>query len=138
LLESFLQEDRPEKVPNDSFRKAKHGDVTIIHIFRNNIKMFYTSIPIDPKAGKGLSLHIFYESKESNYLSQFTIELAGIILLMVILTLSLLQLIRIKVNRFRESVLRISNGDLSHRINVEGRGVVDDHQQQGDNGQCVP
>jgi len=124
MLESFPPEDMPEKVPADIYRKAQHGDVRIYHFLRNNIKMFYTSIPLD--TGAGVSLHIFYQSEEDRYRSRFTIGLLGIILIMAVLTLSLLQFIRIKVNRFRKSVFRISDGDLDHRVDVKGRGVVED------------
>jgi signal transduction histidine kinase len=126
ILESFTPEERPGKPPKRIYRKATRGDVTIYHVLQNNIKMFYTDIPLDPEAGKGLSLHIYYESEDSKYLSQFTVELAGILFIMIALALSLIQFIRVKVNRFRRSVLRIADGDLSHRVEVGGRGVVED------------
>jgi len=126
LLESFAPEERPEKIPADVYRKAIRGDVQIIHVLQDKIKRFYTSIPLDPEAGDGLSLHIFYQGMDDKYLSQFTIELTAVILIMVVLALSLLQLIRLKVNRFRMSVVRIADGDLDHRVDVKGRGVVEE------------
>jgi len=126
VLESFPPGDRPAKVTTGFDLNARFGDVTISHVFRNGLKFIYTDVPFAGKTGDGLSLHILYEGEMRRYKSQFMIGLAGIILVMVILALSTLQFIRIKVNRFRKSVLRIAGGDLSHRVSVSGRGVVED------------
>jgi len=126
MLESFSLEDRPAKVTTGFDIDAKFGDVTISHIFRKKLKFIFTDVPFDPKIGDGLSLHILYEGEMGNYKSRFMIGLAGIILIMTIFALSVLQFIRIKVNLFRRSVLRIADGDLSHRVAVNGRGVVED------------
>jgi signal transduction histidine kinase len=126
VLESYLPEDRPAKVTANYNIHARLGDVTIFHFFSQKRKFVYTDIPLDPRISNGLSLHILYEGELGNYRSRFLIGLAGIIIIMTVLALSLFQLIRIKVSRFRNSVLRITDGDLSHRVEVKGRGVVED------------
>jgi len=126
ILESFPINERPAKVSTRFDMHSKFGDVTISHIFQKNLRLIFTDVPFDPKIGDGLSLHILYEGEKGNYKQQFMIGLAGIILIMTILALSVLQFIRIKVNRFRKSVIRIADGDLSHRVAVDGRGVVED------------
>jgi two-component system, OmpR family, sensor histidine kinase CpxA len=126
LLESFSPEDRPPKIPQGYTLYAIISDVTIIHLFQGGHKNIYTSVPFDPQMGDGLSLHIFSEGELGNYRERFLIGLAGIILIMAVFALSVLQFIRVKVNRFRKSVLRIADGDLDHRFDVKGRGVVED------------
>lgn len=126
ILASFPSEERPEKLATDVYRTAKWEGVDISQFYRDEIKLFFTETPLELEAADGLSLHIFYESERTNYLSKFTIGLAGIILVMAIIALSMLQFIRVKVNRLRQSVLRIAEGDLAHRVAVDGRGVVEE------------
>jgi two-component system sensor histidine kinase CpxA len=126
VLASFPSEERPEKLSTDVYRSTKRDGVDISQFYRNNIKMFFTETPLDLDASDGLSLHVFYESERTKYLSKFTIGLAEIILIMAVIALSLLQFIRVKVNRLRGSVLRIADGDLDHRVAVDGRGVVEE------------
>lgn len=126
LVASFPPEGKPEKLTTDVYRKAQREGVSITQFYRNDVKMFFTEVGLDSQEGLGLSLHIFYESGRSNYLSKFAIGLAELILIMAVLALSLLQFIRFKVNRFRRSVIRIAEGDLGHRVSVKGRGVVED------------
>jgi two-component system, OmpR family, sensor histidine kinase CpxA len=126
MLESFSLKNRPAKITKGFDIDAKFDDVTISHVFQKNLKFIYTDVPFDPQIDDGLSLHILYEGEMGNYKTKFMIGLAGIILIMTILALSVLQFIRIKVNLFRKSVLRIDNGDLSHRVAIKGRGVVED------------
>jgi two-component system sensor histidine kinase CpxA len=126
LVASFPSGSRPVKLTTDIYRSARREGVNITQFYRNDVKMFFTDVDLDPEVGQGLSLHVFYESDRSNYLSKFTVGLAGIILIMAVLALSLLQYIRLKVNRFRKSVVRIADGDLSHRVAVRGKGVVED------------
>jgi two-component system sensor histidine kinase CpxA len=126
VLASFPPEDQPAKLTTDAYRNTHRDGVDISQFYRDDIKMFFTETPLGMEPGSGLSLHVFYESERSNYLSKFTIGLAEIILIMAVIALSLLQFIRIKVNRLRGSVLRIADGDLSHRVAVDGRGVVEE------------
>jgi two-component system, OmpR family, sensor histidine kinase CpxA len=126
VLESYLPEDRPAKVTANYNIKTRMGDVSIFHYFSQKRKYIFTDIPLDSRIGNGLSLHILYEGELGDYRSRFLMGLAGIIVIMAVLALSVLQVIRIKISRFRKSVLRIAEGELSHRVEVDGHGVVED------------
>lgn len=126
VLKSFSPEDSPPEIPDGRNMYAKFGDVVIIHVFSGGRKYVYTETSFSIPEGDKLLLNIFIEGELGNYRSQFFLGLAGIILIMAVFALSILQFIRVKVNRFRKSVQIISNGDLTHRVQIKGRGVVED------------
>jgi two-component system, OmpR family, sensor histidine kinase CpxA len=122
VIESFSYKDISKDILKGFDSTYKYGDVNLSHIFQGDLHFIFTDVALS----EGLNLKILYRSEKRTYRSKFLMGLAGIILVMTILALSLLQFIRIKVNRFRNSVLIISNGDLSHRVSVQGKGVVED------------
>ncbi len=126
LLASFPPEKRPVIREAEVARSSRQHGVNFYRLYVDEMRMSYVETPLDSEAGEPLSLHILDGSLHINHDSKFTFGIAGIILVMLVITVSLMQFIRIKVNRLRKSVLRIAGGDLAHRVAVDGRGVVEE------------
>lgn len=124
ILDSFTTGKRPAIV-RAGFNKVEiYDDVNVSHLFQDNLHAIYTDVFLDNPNEKQMSLHILYESEKKHYRSQFLMGLARIVLIMTVLAFSFFWAIKSKVTKFQASVTKIANGDLSHRVLIDGKGFI--------------
>jgi len=88
---------------------------------------FYAIIPIALHREEAGKLHILFQKKEDDHHWRgFAIGLIIIGLIIAILIMPLTRLITKRVKLLRESAIRISQGDLSHRATVRGKDEIGD------------
>ena len=82
-------------------------------------------IPLGPKAGRDISLHVlFHKMPPLHPEGGFALGLALVGAVIALLVLPVSRLISRPVNRLRDSALRLSKGELSHRVNVKSRDEI--------------
>lgn len=85
----------------------------------------YLYVTIEYKGKHPGTIHYLYEGlREKRDENGFFIGLAGIGIVVALLVMPVSWLITRRLNRLRESALRIGDGDLSHRADVRGKDEV--------------
>ncbi len=124
VLKSF-----PGEIPERLLRIPRHrikdlGNLKVYRYFRKG-QVFYITVPVELRRGELGDLHILFEGMETgHHEGTFLLGLAGIGVVIALLVIPVSRLITEPVKRLRHSVLRIAEGDLSHRAAVRTRDEV--------------
>lgn len=86
---------------------------------------YYAVFPVQLLEKDGGEVHLFFEKqKEAHPEGRFALGLLIIGLIIALLMIPVSRLVTVRIKRLRESVHRIAEGDLSHRVGVKGRDEI--------------
>jgi signal transduction histidine kinase len=122
-LKSFSG-DIPKRVSRLLRKQAvTYSDITI-YLGRN--QDFYAFMPINFPGGQNGYVHVFFDRKEGPPppIRGFAIGLLVIGLMAALLTIPVSRIITARLKKLRQSALTISEGNLSHRVNIKGTDEI--------------
>lgn len=117
-------------IPNASEKRIcmeMNGDMGAFEVQRGLSKTYglYMRIPIRLANGQTATLHSLFEPMEtSRHKGGFAIGLLVIGVLIALLVVPVARLITKPLNRLRNSAIRFSKGDLSHRTSLTGKDEI--------------
>lgn len=111
-----------EKILQENPRDFGHFKLYFAH---SDHRRFYAVVPITLNPTEEGKLHIFFNGQGPSHPEKgFALGLLLIALIIALLVFPVSRLVTKRINRLRESALRIADGDLSHRAEVKGRDEI--------------
>ena len=106
-------------------KKYLHDGMTLYQDFRGTREIYVIS-PIESVEQEGITFHILFNERRGPERQEagFTVGLVGIGIIIPLLVIPISRFISGRVNRLKQSALRIASGDLSHRINEKGHDEI--------------
>lgn len=120
ILKSFSEDIPSDFMSGFDLRNRDFGDIKLYHD-NGTILRIYALVPLKSPTDDQLSLHILFERKrQTSHKWEFGQWLVIIGIAIAILIIPLSRFITKRINKLRQSALRIAVGDLSHRVTIKG------------------
>lgn len=119
VLKSFPEDITSELLSGFDMTYKDSGDIKLYHDF-GTIHRMYAFIPLKSPTNEKYSLHVLFErKKQTSHKWEFAQWLVIIGIAIAILIIPISRFITQRINKLRQSALRIAEGDLSHRVTIE-------------------